>query len=73
MRTMTAKNGKMLRNAINGLRMAANTGYRTGYFLAKHPGIEQAGKHLQKNYRSGLIAIAGISLAIIGLLLMRRS
>lgn len=73
MRTTINKNGKLLKNAIHGIRMAASTGYRTGYFLAKHPEIEYAGKHLQKNYRSTLFALAGILLAIIGLQLMKKS
>lgn len=82
MKTMEkmTKNGKILRKACRlfwqtsrGVKMAAGTGYRTGYFMAKHPEIELAGKQIQKNYKAGLLAVAGIILGIMAFLMTKRS
>lgn len=81
MKTMqrVTKNGKILRNAFTlfkqtgrGIRMAADTGYKTGYFMAKHPEIEIARQQLQKNYKAGLLAFAGIILGIIAFLMTKK-
>ena len=79
-RQRTSKNGRTLRNVCallmrtgQGVRMAANTGYRAGYFMAKHPEIELTKDQIIKNYRTGLIALTGIGLGIVSYLLFKKS
>ncbi|OGI02688.1 MAG: hypothetical protein A2Y25_11095 [Candidatus Melainabacteria bacterium GWF2_37_15] len=75
----TTTNGRTLKNVYTllkrtgkGAYLAANTGYRAGYFMAKHPELENARTHLQKNYKVGLFAIAGIILGIMAFLMMKK-
>jgi len=79
MRTMEklTKNGKLLRSGYSllrrtgrGIRMAADTGYKAGYFMAKHPEIELAKNHLQRNYKAGLITITGLVIGILGAIMI---
>lgn len=74
MRTVE-KNGKKVKNVLGllqktgqGVRFATNTGYKTGYFMAKHPGIELAKNQIQKNYKAGLIALLGFMISLAGLI-----
>ena len=76
----TSTNGRTLKNVCTllmrtgqGVRMAANTGYRAGYFMARHPEIESARAQIQKNYKVGLLAIAGMALGIMAFLMMKKS
>ncbi len=75
MKTMqeVSGNGKALKKAYTllkqtgrGIKMAADTGYKTGYFMAKHPEIEIARDRVLKNYKAGLITLAGIIIGILG-------
>jgi hypothetical protein len=58
---------KLLQSAGQGIKFAANTGYKTGYFMAKHPEIEMLRDGVKKNYISILLALGGIILGIIGI------
>lgn len=71
----TEKNGKKFRNMVGllqktgqGVRFATDTGYKTGYFMAKHPGVEYAKNQIQKNYKAGLIAILGLGISLFSLI-----
>ncbi len=71
----TEKNGKKFRNMVGllqktgqGVKFATDTGYKTGYFMAKHPGVEYAKKQIQKNYKAGLITILGLGISLFGLI-----
>ncbi len=73
MKTME-KNGKKLKGIYtllqktgHGVKMAADTGYKTGYFMAKHPVIKHTKDQIQKNYKVGLITFLGLSLSAFGL------
>lgn len=75
-----SKNGKLLRNTCKllyntGRRISviAGTGYKAGYFMAKHPNIESTKNQIFKNYKAGLITIAGITIGILGFLMMKKS
>jgi len=68
------RNGKKLKNAYaalqktgQGLKFAADSGYKTGYFMAKHPGVKIAKEQIQKNYKVGLLTVAGMGLITLGL------
>ncbi len=70
----TEKNGKRFRNMMGllqktgqGVKFATGTGYKTGYFMAKHPEIEFAKEQIQKNYKAGLITIIGLGIVLFGL------
>lgn len=74
------KNGKIFKNACRliygtgkGLGMAAGTGYKAGYFMAKHPKIELARTQLQKNIKPYVLAVTGIVLGITAFLMMKKS
>ena len=56
----------VLQKTGQGIKMAANTGYKTGYFLAKHPGVELTKNQIQKNYKTGLLAFLGIIIGLFG-------
>ncbi|HSA07712.1 MAG TPA: hypothetical protein P5556_11100 [Candidatus Gastranaerophilales bacterium] len=57
----------MFRKAGQGIRTAADVGYKTGYFIAKHPNIEKTKDQIQKNYKVGLITLLGIGLTFFGI------
>jgi hypothetical protein len=57
---------KILQTAGQGMRLAADTGYKTGYFMAKHPEVESLKKRVQKNHLLILLTFAGILLGGIG-------
>ncbi len=73
MKTME-KNGRKFKNmygllqkAGQGVKMATDASYKTGYFMAKHPGVEYTKDQIQKNYKSGLIILIGVGLSLFGL------
>ena len=74
-----SKNAKLLKNARvflektgQGIKMAADTGYKTGYFMAKHPEIEVAGKQIRKNYKAGLIAALALLFGLAAILMIKK-
>ena len=73
------KNGKLLKHAYTlicgtgkGMGIAANTGYKAGYFLAKHPNIEMTKNHVMRNYKAGLLAIIGVIIGLAGFLILKK-
>lgn len=75
-----SKNAKLLKNARvliektgRGIKMAADTGYKTGYFMAKHPEIESASKQIRKNYKAGLIAAMAVFFGLTALLMIKKA
>ena len=67
------KNGKkikgiytLLQKTSHGVKMAADTGYKTGYFMAKHPNVKIVKDQVKKNYKVGLITILGLALSVLG-------
>lgn len=58
----------LLQQAGRGVKMAADTGYKTGYFMAKHPGIETTKKSIQKNYKPILLGMVGFVIGVMSIL-----
>ncbi len=72
---VTEKNGKKFKSAYSvlqktgqGVKFATNTGYKTGYFMAKHPNIEKVKNNIEKNYKTGLLALIGLGVGLIGMI-----
>ena len=77
MRTLEkpSQNGKKVKNLCNilqktgkGVKMAADGGYKAGYFMAKHPGVEVTKQQLQKNYKPILVSMFGFVLGALSIL-----
>ncbi len=82
MRTMESltKNGKILRSGYSllrgtgrGIRMAADTGYKAGYFMGKHPEIEQAKLRIFKNQKAIVLGILGLILGIAAITMTKKT
>jgi hypothetical protein len=58
--------GNIMGKAGYGMRLAANLGYKAGYNMAKHPGLEKVKKQLDHHPKAGLITLAGLLVGIIG-------
>jgi|GEM_PF-3603064 len=58
----------LLRRTGQGVKFATDTGYKTGYFMAKHPGIQYTKEQIQKNYKAGLVALLGVGITLFGIL-----
>jgi hypothetical protein len=58
---------KLLQTAGQGMKIAADTGYKTGYFMAKHPEVEMVKKSIQRNRVAILLALVGIVLGAVGI------
>lgn len=80
MQTMSKfyKNGQVLKKAFRliygtgkGLGIAANTGFKAGYFVAKHPKIEQAGTRIQQNIKPYMLATVGVILGFTAFMMMK--
>lgn len=57
---------KLLQTAGQGVKFAADTGYKTGYFMAKHPEVEEIKKGMQKNSKIIILTLVGVILGMIG-------
>ena len=49
-----------------GMKLAANLGYRAGYNMAKHPGMEKIKKQIERHPAASLMTLIGLTLGIIG-------
>ncbi len=64
------KNGKkfkgfctIMQRTGQGVKMAADTGYRTGYFMAKHPNVKMVKDQVQCKQVLGLYYIFRLSIS----------
>lgn len=57
---------KIMKNAGNGMKLAAILGYKFGYGMAKHPNIHKVKKHIQNHPAASLTTLLGLGLGILG-------
>ncbi len=59
---------RIIDTAGNSVKLAANLGYKAGYNLAKHPGLEKTAITVKKNYKASLFTLAGLGLGFLGVI-----
>lgn len=58
--------GSIIGKAGYGMKLAANLGYKAGYGMAKHPGLEKVKKQIDHHPKATLLTLVGLMLGIIG-------
>lgn len=59
--------GNIMGKAGYGMKLAANLGYKVGYNMAKHPGLEKVKKQIDHHPKAILLTLLGIGIGIAGL------